>query len=97
MPFVTTEAMAFMLQQRKEAEITLPKINGKLEPLFGVYSKKCVSLWKRLIDENCIKLQDISTHFDLKIIEVTNNSLFSEKLFQNLNTQDEFKNALKTL
>lgn len=97
MPFIKPEAIRFMLVNSKNAEITLPKINGKLEPLFGVYSTKCLFLWKQLIDKNCIKLQEISKHFNLKIIDVSEQVIFSEILFQNINTPEEFKNALKNL
>ena len=97
MPFITAEAIAFMLKNSNDLEIMLPERNGQLEPLFGVYSKKCLPKWKTLIDNDCIKLQNMVTNFDLKMIDVSEYNSFSEKLFQNLNTPNEFKNALKNV
>lgn len=97
MPFITAEAITFVLKNSENAEIALPVRNGQLEPLFGVYSKNCLPKWKTLIDEDCIKLQKMATHFDLKLIHFSDDFNFSEKLFENLNTPNEFKNALKNV
>lgn len=97
MPFVSAEAITFVVKSSEDAEITLPEMNGKIEPLFGVYSKKCLPKWKALIDEDCIKLQKMVMNFDLKIMDVSAQVNFSEKIFQNLNTPNEFKNALKNV
>ena len=97
MPFVTAEAITFVLKSSENAEITLPAMNGKLEPLFGVYSKKCLPKWKALIDNDCIKLQNMITNFNLKIMGVSAQVNFSEKIFRNLNTPNEFKNALNNV
>lgn len=42
MPFISSEAITFLLNNSEGAEITLPKMNEQLEPLFGVYSKRCL-------------------------------------------------------
>lgn len=97
MPFVTAKSIAFMLRNGKDSEITLPKIRGKIEPLFGVYSKNCLSKWKVLMDEDYFKIQDMVRYFNLKIIDVDDNILFSEKLFINLNTCKDFNDAIKIL
>ena len=97
MPFITAEAITFVLKSSEDVEITLPEMNGKLEPLFGVYSKKCLPKWKTLIDEDCIKLQNMVTNFNLKIMGVSAQVNFSEKIFRNLNTPNEFKNALNNV
>ncbi|MEX2564732.1 MAG: molybdenum cofactor guanylyltransferase [Cyclobacteriaceae bacterium] len=55
MPFVIAESIAFMLKNSDDSEITMPEMNRKLEPLFGVYSKICLPGWKALIDDDCIK------------------------------------------
>lgn len=95
MPFITAEAIAFVLKNCNDSEIILPERNGQLEPLFGVYSKKCLPKWKTLMDNDCIKLQKMVTNFDLKLVHISQDNSFSEKLFQNLNTPNEFTNALK--
>lgn len=97
MPFIQCDAIEFIIKNCNDAEIFLPERNGNLEPLFGVYSKICLPKWEALIACDCIKLREMVEHFNLKTMDVSAQDYFSEKLFKNLNTQDEFKNALKNL
>lgn len=97
MPFITCDAISFLMKRSKDKEITLPEKDGKLEPLFGVYSKAVLYQWKNLIDKDCIKIQQMVKNFDLKIINVTGKSIFPDHLFKNINTPGEFTNALNSL
>jgi molybdopterin-guanine dinucleotide biosynthesis protein A len=97
MPNITTKAIQYMMEQASHSQITLPLNHGKVEPLFGVYSKKCLPLWQQLIEQGMIKLQEMVTHFDLLKINVDNNDLFSDSLFLNINDKNDFQKALKQL
>lgn len=97
MPFVTKEAIAFVVNNINESQIILLENKGKIEPLFGVYSTDCEKKWLQLIEQNKIKLQDMVLHFKLKTIAVENNEIFSTTFFKNINTQDDFNNALNLL
>lgn len=65
--------------------------------LFGIYSKECLPLRQKLIEQGKIKLQDMITHFELLRIYVDNIKLFNDSLFLNINDMDDFQNALKQL
>lgn len=97
MPNITTDAIQYMIERSSKSQITLPVNNGKTEPLFGVYSKKCLPLWQQLIEQGMIKLQMMITHFDLLKINVGDNELFSDSLFLNINDKNDFQKALKQL
>jgi molybdopterin-guanine dinucleotide biosynthesis protein A len=97
MPFITTDAIQFMIEQSVHSQITLPVYHSELQPLFGVYSKNCLPLWQRLIEKGMIKLQEMVTHFELKKIAVEKNELFVDLLFTNINDENDFKQALKNL
>ncbi len=93
MPFVNTAAIDFVYKNRKESQIILLQNKGRLEPLFGVYSKDCEEKWLQLIDQKTIKLQDMVVHFKLKVIPVENNEIFTATFFKNINTKEDFNNA----
>ncbi len=97
MPFVTKEAIAFVVNNINESQIILLENKGKIEPLFGVYSTDCEKKWLQLIEQNKIKLQDMVLHFKLKTIAVENNEIFAASFFKNINTKEDLNKALNRI
>jgi molybdopterin-guanine dinucleotide biosynthesis protein A len=97
MPFVTKEAIAFLVTNSNDSQIVLLENHGKLEPLFGVYSKDCEEKWLQLIQQGKVKLQDMVLHFKLKTLSVENNEIFPASFFKNINTKADFNNALNRI
>lgn len=97
MPFVTQEAIEFVVNNTNESQIVLLENKGKIEPLFGVYSKECEENWLQLIEQKIIKLQDMVLQFKLKTIPIENKEIFAASFFKNINTQEDFNNALNLL
>ena len=97
MPFVTKEAIAFLVTNSNDSQIVLVENQGKLVPLFGVYSKDCEEKWLQLIQQGKVKLQDMVLHFKLKTLSVENNEIFPASFFKNINTKADFNNALNRI
>jgi molybdopterin-guanine dinucleotide biosynthesis protein A len=97
MPFVTKEAIEFIVTNSNESQIVLLENQGRLEPLFGIYSKDCEPIWLQNIEEGKIKLQDMVKNFKLKTIPVENNEIFAASFFKNINTKADFDSALKLI
>ena len=97
MPFVTKEAIAFMVSNSKDSQIVLAENQGKLEPLFGVYAKDCEEKWWQLIQQGKVKLQEMVLHFNIKMLPVDNNEIFATTFFKNINTKADFNNALNRI
>ena len=95
MPFITKEAIQYIIKNAMQSQIALPVHKDKIEPLFGVYSKECSNTWFELISKGIIKLQDLVVSFNLKTIDVENHSLFNDSLFMNINTKKDFETAIK--
>jgi molybdopterin-guanine dinucleotide biosynthesis protein A len=70
MPYATTKAIQYMIEQPSQSQITLPVNHEKPEPLFGVYTKKCLPFWQQLIEQGMIKLQEMVPHFELLKIKM---------------------------
>jgi molybdopterin-guanine dinucleotide biosynthesis protein A len=97
MPFVTKEAIEFIVANTNESQIVLLENQGKLEPLFGVYSKDCEDKWLQLIQQEKVKLQDMVLHFKLKTIPVENNEIFAASFLKNINTKADYNNLLNRI
>lgn len=97
MPFITKEAIVFIIENTNESQIILLENQGKIEPLFGIYSKDCGQIWLELIEQKIIKLQKMVSYFKLKTIPVENNEIFKESFFKNINTKEDFNNALNRI
>lgn len=93
MPFIRSGAIEFIIQNSFQYQITLPVHHQKAEPLCGVYAKECLSKWQGLVQQKIVRLHDMITYFRLLKLNVDNNKLFNDQLFQNINTQYDFDNA----
>ncbi|MCX6188681.1 MAG: molybdenum cofactor guanylyltransferase [Bacteroidetes bacterium] len=93
MPFITKEAINFIIENTSSSQITLPCHHGQLEPLFGVYTKTCLVQWLTLINQGCIKIKDLASNFDLRTINIDDNELFHPTFFTNINTKEDFLKA----
>ena len=97
MPFVTKEAIEFIVTNSNESQIVLLENQGRLEPLFGIYSKDCEPIWLELIEEGNVKLQEMVKNFKLSTNPVENNKIFAASFFKNINTKADFDSALKLI
>ena len=95
MPFVNSAAIEQLIENSEGWQITLPIHNGQLEPLFGVYRTECEDEWLRLVKEGMVKLHELVKHFSLQQLNVDHDVVFTEKIFMNINTRQEFESALK--
>jgi molybdopterin-guanine dinucleotide biosynthesis protein A len=91
MPFITTEAIKYIIDQTEDFEICIPLNQGRIEPLFGVYSKECLPIWEQSVLKGEYKLQNLMKPFRLKEVNIDNNSLFNQKIFTNLNSENDLR------
>ncbi len=96
MPNISAQAIQFMLDNCNTDAVWIPQYKNKLEPLFGVYPKSCLLSWKKSLNKGTYKLTDLAENYKLEKIVVDSNPLFSKNIFQNINTNDDFNNALIT-
>jgi molybdopterin-guanine dinucleotide biosynthesis protein A len=97
MPLITKEAIEFIFKTRKESQIVLLKNQGNLEPVFGLYTKDCETVWLQLIHQKTIKLQEMVLRFNLQTIAVEDNIIFNQSFFKNINTKADFNNLFNLI
>jgi molybdenum cofactor guanylyltransferase len=83
----------FVIRNSEESQVVLLENKGRIEPLFGMYSKECEAIWLKLIEEGKIKLQEMVLNFKFKVIPIENNEIFGANFFKNINTKEDLKNA----
>jgi molybdopterin-guanine dinucleotide biosynthesis protein A len=93
MPFITSEAIDYLISRSIDYEITLPFFDKYDEPLFAIYSKNITERWLQQLQQGNYKLQELVNHFMVQKINVASHPLFSKKLFMNINTPDDLEKA----
>ena len=91
MPFLNKKLLRHMLDQRQDADVVVPMLDGRPEPTHAAYSKVCIPHIRRRIESRKLK---ISGFFD----DVAVNSIPQDQVerldperfsFFNVNTQDD--------
>lgn len=95
MPFISTEAVKYVISCASDAEITIPVTGGRMQPLFGVYAKSCLEGIRENIRKKKLKMMSLITQFDYKLVPMEESGLEVQRLFNNINTPEEFELALK--
>ncbi len=96
-PFVNSAAILQIIHHAQGTPICIATLEGQLQPLFGVYNKVCIPLFKESIQQEKFKLQSLV--LESKPTLVAMDALVQQQpyLFQNINTPHEFEAALKQI
>jgi molybdopterin-guanine dinucleotide biosynthesis protein A len=91
MPFVRPALLRHLTIAAPEADVVVPRIDGHLEPLLAVYSKRCLGPIEKMIrhSEKCI--YDFFPDVDVQEIQQKELQLLDPglKSFININSQEE--------
>lgn len=97
MPFITQKFLKLLVRHSAGMEITVPVHNSGIEPLCGIYEKKCADRLKKLLLNKELKISDVLKNFSLKKVNVSSSKYYSEELFKNINSPLELSMAKKFL
>ena len=91
MPLNTKDTLNIIGNYDREYDVLVPRVNERLQPLCGIYSKNIIPNVEEAIKENNYKLQLLIRSLDLKVIEGDDRSKFIERDFSNINTEKEYR------
>ena len=95
MPLVNTSLLEYLLENATESDITVPMHgNHLIEPLCGIYKRICIPVLKSFIDKGNYRLNDFIRSVSHRLVKVDQTTGFSENLFSNINTLDDFRKLL---
>ena len=100
MPFVNDQAVNEMLSCYEPGfDAIIPEINGRLQPLFAVYHKRCLPVLTECLEKKELKMKLFLEKIRVKVIKETDFSLYHEDperfrlLFFNMNSMEDYEEA----
>ena len=91
MPLITQNVLNVIGNYNGEYDVLVPRVNERLQPLCGIYSKSILPKIEEAIKEYNNKLQLLIRSLNLKVIEGDDKSKFIERDFSNINTEKEYR------
>ncbi|MGE7761950.1 molybdenum cofactor guanylyltransferase [Peribacillus sp. NPDC097895] len=100
MPFVSAEAINEIISFYETGfDAVIPEINGRIQPLFAVYHKRCLPVLTECLVKNELKMSRFLEKISVKIVKETDFMLYHENpehfqhLFFNMNTLEDYQEA----
>jgi molybdopterin-guanine dinucleotide biosynthesis protein A len=99
MPFLQAAVIRYLLVQIADHDVVMPEVHGEMQPLHAIYSKACLPLILRRLQANRLKIVGFLPEVRVRMVrEDELQSLAPDLLaFQNLNTPEEFQDAVQRL
>lgn len=99
MPFLNSPLLAYMLETASDCDVVIPRINGNLEPLHAVYSKKCLIPMQQQIEQGELQVRRLLEQVRVKYVEEAEIDRFDPKhlSFFNINTVADLRRAREML
>lgn len=97
MPFIRPELIVTLSRERKGHDAVVPRWRGVLQPLCGIYAKRCMDLIRKRITEDRLKLQDLFQFIPTRIYDEDEvRSIDPEGLsFMDIDTRNDYEQARK--
>ena len=96
MPFIDEKAVEILIKNINDNDIVIPRINGRFQPLFAIYSKNALPEIEKSIKENNLKITSILDKSKTKVVSDSYfQSINIEKNFFNINTEKDYEKAVK--
>jgi molybdopterin-guanine dinucleotide biosynthesis protein A len=100
MPFISKELIVYLTDFKTDSKTLLPKVDGRIQPLCGIYSKSVLPDVENLLIE-CRNQQsnlkgsvyELISRIQPEIIDVTGTNFYHSDLFLNINTHEDYNYA----
>ena len=96
MPFLNQDLIAYMAGLANGYDVVVPMIAGRVEPLHAIYSKKLLPSIEKRLQGDARQVQGIFGEARVRYVIETEIDLYDpeRRSFKNLNTMDEYKEAI---
>jgi molybdopterin-guanine dinucleotide biosynthesis protein A len=97
MPLIRPSLIKYM--QSVSADVVIPRVRDKVEPLHAIYSKKCLPAIEEQIKTGDYKIQNFLSGLDVRYLEEEEIRRFDPELvcFLNLNTKNDLGKVVSCL
>jgi molybdopterin-guanine dinucleotide biosynthesis protein A len=104
MPFINKELINYLCNYESQTDIILPKVDGRIQPLCGIYSKKILPEVELLLKKSAQRgstlkgsIYELMNRVETEIVDVVTTSFYHPDLFFNINTPADYLHAKKIL
>ncbi len=96
MPFLNRDLLLYMLRVSPGFNAVVPRINGRVQPLYALYSKECLPALEGDLAKNLLKLTLVLERLKVRLLEEEEVLRFDPKLisFFNINSPLDLNRAL---
>jgi molybdopterin-guanine dinucleotide biosynthesis protein A len=94
MPFLNEKVIKHIIKWAKDYDIIVPYFKRRLHPLHAVYSKRCLPIFKEMVEEDRLKIKGLFSKFKVK--RVTDIPETKLPPFFNINTIEDYKKAVSS-
>jgi molybdopterin-guanine dinucleotide biosynthesis protein A len=99
MPFISSSLGGFLLDELQDYQAVIPKLEGRIHPLFGAYRKDALQAVSRSIERNELRimrlLQSLHVRYISEDILRREGIYVKDTAVFNMNDQIEYEKALK--
>ena len=102
LPFLETRFFEFLLQQAAEkpaSDALVPRVGGFWQPLAAAYHRRALPAFERVLASGTPKI-DLAfpdLHVEALTDELLDRVAFPERMFKNINTREDYEEALREL
>ncbi len=98
MPFLKAQVIRYLINEKQNFDVTVPKTKDGLEPLHAIYSKNCLGPIKKIMDQGKLKVLDFYPMVSVHTIEESEFHLLDPGMqsFMNVNTPEELISAKRS-
>ncbi len=93
MPLLNSRLINYMVEERDEYDVIVPKTRDGLHPLHAIYSKKCLSPMRQLLDRDDLRIVNIFHRIRVRYIDETEIRKVDPHMRSliNINTEEEME------
>ena len=93
-PFITEEAIRKVIAQAGDAAVAVATLEGQMQPLFGLYRKSTTVRFRESLRQERYKLQAVIREMNHRLVPLDGLTRQYPHLLHNINTPEEFAEAL---
>ena len=90
MPFLNKEVLNYLGNYEFNNDALIPIVDGKMQPLCGIYKKDILSVIEKMINKKDYRLKNLLLNIDTKYININDKDNFS-----NINTVEEYEKLIR--
>lgn len=90
MPFLNKEVLNYLGNYEFNNDALIPIVDGKIQPLCGIYKKDILSVIEKMINKKDYRLKNLLFSIDTKYININDKDNFS-----NINTVEEYEKLIR--